>query len=228
MAVVTWSARALARSGLAVDVQGGVVEGAGTIADLPEGRTFAAGNTILRVSHVGGSPNDVILTVDTSLCVPTATPTATTALSPTPPPTPTATVTPVGHAGAGFDYRPDRSQRRWLLERGTVAPSRQDSRPDPQASFGRAAGRPRPRPRPSRPPGDAGSVGGTHRRALNLVRLRGDSPDPTSRRAARDGACRVPEALDSPALAAVSSRHVGGPRRRRNLQACRNSAGVEL
>jgi len=64
-----------------------------------------------------------------------------------------------------------------LLERGTVAPPRQDSRPDPQASFGRPAGRSRPRVRPSRRPGDAGSFEGTHSRALSLVRLRGDSPD---------------------------------------------------
>jgi autotransporter-associated beta strand protein len=64
---------------------------AGTFAGLPEGAVFAVGGTSLRISYVGGSGNDVTLTVQGA--APTATPTATATRTPTPTITPTRTAT---------------------------------------------------------------------------------------------------------------------------------------
>jgi len=70
----------------------------GTFSGLPEGATFRVGDTTLYISYVGGTGNDVVLTVGTptptSTPTGTPTPTVTATRTPTPSWTPTRTPTP--------------------------------------------------------------------------------------------------------------------------------------
>ena len=69
----------------------------GTFGNLPEGASVTGNGVTFKISYVGGTGNDVTLTVSSVTPTPTPTPSPTPAPTPTPPaPSPTPTPTPTG------------------------------------------------------------------------------------------------------------------------------------